>query len=240
MKQEMRKSVFRDKPLSYGFSGKFLKSLMCLVSVGFIATSAMADTIVKWGESGGSDMVTLNANPSSIPSSYSTTSYLSPVDGTSGYSTNVAGQTRNYYGAMAPVHVFGLNSLGGEDGNDAIQMVKNFGGAGGTVTSMIAWESPDFLTSCREVESFDMEFATRGGASKARYLIQTSAGWYQSQEFTDDDWTSISKSFGDLTWTSFSLFGVTGGSGTDLGSHEASGSGEVGDEKEGGDRPLGE
>jgi len=175
--------------------------------------SAQASTIVEFGASGGSEMVTANANPASIPTTYSTASYLSPADGTGGYSTNVAGQTRNYYGAMDPVHLFGLGNGGGETG-DAIQMVKNFSGAGGSIESMIAWQEDDFLTSDRALESFDMEFATRGGASKARYLIETAAGWYQSQEFTNDDWTSTSNHVADLTWSAFSLFGVSGGGGT--------------------------
>ncbi len=192
-----------------------MKMKMLLGAALLLSFAVQADTIVKWGESGGDDtIVTANAN-----GTYGTTytgTYVSPADGVSGYSTNVAGQTRNYYGAMDPSgNPFGLNENGGAGGTDAIQMVKNFGGAGGSVESMIAWESPDFLTSDRQLASFAMEFATRGGTSKARYLIETSAGWYQSdQELTDDDYTIISNAVGDLTWSSFGLFGVTGGGAT--------------------------
>ncbi|MBT3194451.1 MAG: hypothetical protein HN341_18040, partial [Verrucomicrobia bacterium] len=192
-----------------------MKTKMLLAATLLVSLAAQGDTIVKWGESGGDDtIVTANAN-----GSYGTTytgTYVSPADGASGYDTNALGQTRNYYGAMDPDgSPFGPNENGGADGTDAIQMVKNFGGAGGTVESMIAWESPDFLTTDRKLESFAMEFSTRGGTSKARYLIETSAGWYQSdQELTDDDYTTISNTAGDLTWSSFGLFGVTGGGAT--------------------------
>ncbi|HBM85961.1 MAG TPA: hypothetical protein DD423_04115, partial [Opitutae bacterium] len=129
----------------------------------------------------------------------------------------MVGQTRNYYGA-SDAQVFGLNNNGGGDGTDAIQMVRNFGGAGGTVNSMIAWETADFLTSVNTLDSFDMEFSARGGATTGHYLIQTGSGWYRSVESVVDDgsnnWGDFSKNNSNLTWASFSSFGVTGGSGT--------------------------
>ncbi|MBT3194394.1 MAG: hypothetical protein HN341_17755 [Verrucomicrobia bacterium] len=190
----------------------FKNTSWVVVAMLCLSSGASASTIVKWGESGGDDtIVTANAN-----GSYGTTytgTYVSPADGASGYSTNAAGQTRNYYGAMDPNgNPFGPNENGGAGGTDAIQMVKNFGGAGGTVESMIAWEAPDFMTSDRVLASFAIEFATRGGTTTARYLIETADGWYQSnQTLTDDDYTTINTAIGDLTWSSFSLFGVTGG-----------------------------
>jgi len=128
----------------------------------------------------------------------------------------VPGQTREYYGAKDSTSgPFGPNENGGAGGTDAIQMVRNFSGAGGTVTSMIAWEEPDFLTSDRALESFTIEFDTRGGATTASYLIETAAGWYQSdQTFADNNFATINTAIGDLTWSSYSLFGVTGGGGT--------------------------
>ncbi|MBT3191485.1 MAG: hypothetical protein HN341_02915, partial [Verrucomicrobia bacterium] len=193
-----------------------MKTKMLLAASLFLSIAVQAGTIVNFGETGGSEMVTANAN-GTVSTTYAS-SYTSPSDGSGGYSTNVAGQTRNYYGAMDPVHVFGLGNNGGDDSKDAIQMVKNFSGAGGSVTSMIAWESPDFLTSDRAAESFDMEFETRGGTSTARYLIETAAGWYQSdQTFVDSgssSWADSSKNIGDLTWTGFSGFGVSAGTGT--------------------------
>jgi sialate O-acetylesterase len=190
----------------------FPASLLVALAVGFSAV-VQADTIVNFGASGGSDMVTANADPASIPTTYSTTSYLSPANGVNGYDTTAAGQTREYYGAMDNATKFGIGQNGGDGGTDAIQMVKNFGGAGGAVTSMIAWEAADFLTSVRVLESFDMEFETRGGTTTAYYLIETSAGWYQSDQTLVDNgsnnWGDSSKNIGNLTWTAFAGFGIT-------------------------------
>ena len=192
--------VYNERTEERTMKSKFRNMLWVVTAMFCLSSVASASTIVKWGASGGDDtIVTANAN-----GSYGTTytgTYVSPADGASGYSTNVAGQTRNYYGAMDPSgNPFGPNENGGAGGTDAIQMVKNFDGAGGTVESMIAWEAPDFMTSDRVLASFAIEFATRGGTSKARYLIETSAGWYQSdQELTDDDYTTINIAVGDLT-----------------------------------------
>jgi len=184
------------------------KQLITIAALASFAMTAQAETIVNWGATGGdTGIVTGNAN-----GTYGTTytgTYVSPANGTNGYSTSVLGQTREYYGAMDVTGgVFGINNL---TGGDSVQMVKNFSNLGGTVNSMIAWESPDFLTSDRELESFTMQFETRGGnGSTAKYLIETTAGWYQSvQTLTDDDLTTISSAVGDLTWTAFTGFGIT-------------------------------
>ena len=182
----------------------------------FSGVATEAATIVEWGAAGGQEIVTSNANVSGISTTYSTAAYLSPADGYKGYSTHVAGQTREYYGA-SDAQVFGLNNNGGDDGKDAIQMVRNFSGAGGTVTSMIAWGAADFLAPARGLESFDMEFETRAGATTGHYLIQTGSGWYRSVESVVDNgsnsWADFSKDVSELTWDSFSSFGVSGGSG---------------------------
>ena len=160
-------------------------------------------------------MVTGNANPAPKFTTYDpdTDGYQSPTNGTSGYSTSVAGQTREYYGA-SDVSVYGIGNNGGASG-DAIQMVRNFDGASGSATSMIAWQQADFLnlsSGSAGVTSFDMEFKSRGGVgSTAYYLIETGDGWYQSQGFTNDDYTSTAMAIGDLTWSGFSEFGVTDG-----------------------------
>ncbi len=186
------------------------KQLITIAALASFALTAQAATIVNWGASGGdAGIVTANAN-GTVSTTY-TGSYINPANGTSGYSTNVAGQTREYYGAISESgSVFGIVNLAS---GDQIQMVKNFSNLGGTVNSMIAWESPDFLTSDRELESFTMEFETRGGnGSTAQYLIETSAGWYLSDNiFSQDDLSTINTAVGSLTWSSFSEFGVTGG-----------------------------
>ncbi len=186
------------------------KQLITIAALASFALTAQAATIVNWGASGGdAGIVTANANDT-VSTTY-TGSYINPANGTSGYSTNVAGQTREYYGAISESgSVLGIVNLAS---GDQIQMVKNFSNLGGTVNSMIAWESPDFLTSDRELESFTMEFETRGGnGSTAQYLIETSAGWYLSDNiFSQDDLSTINTAVGSLTWSSFSEFGVTGG-----------------------------
>ncbi len=184
-------------------------SVIALVSG--LGVSAQASTIVQWGVSGGDGtIVTANANGDK-PTSYSST-YISPADGSSGYSTSVAGQTREYYGAIGPLaNVFGINQGGGASSTDVIQMVYNTGGGGGSVESMIAWKSADFLTSDGDLETFSMEFDTRGGSTTASYLIETSAGWYQSdQTFANNGFTTINSSIGALTWSAYSSLGVTG------------------------------
>ena len=192
------------------------------LSIGVAALAAMAitsqaATIVKWGESGGDTTIVTGNGNGTVSTTY-TGSYINPADGSSGYSTSVAGQTREYYGAISQTgSVFGIVSLAG---GDQIQMVKNFSNNGGSLDSMVAWESPDFLTSDRELASLTMEFETRGGnGSTANYLIETTAGWYQSvQTFTDDNLTTINTNIGDLTWTAFTGFGITdttGGAGAD-------------------------
>ena len=133
-----------------------------------------AATIVIWGAVG-SDTTIVTANANGTYGTTYTSTYVSPADGTNGYSTSVLGQTREYYGAKnATSRPFGLVNLGG---GDAIQMVQNFSNLGGIVTSMVAWESPDFLTSDRSLESLTMEFTTRGGnGTTARWLIETNDG----------------------------------------------------------------
>lgn len=183
-----------------------LKTLLLLSSLSYLP----AATIVQWGTPGGdADIVTANANGTRT-TTYST-SHINPANGTNGYSTSIAGQTREFYGAIGPSsNVFGIVNVGG---GDLIQMVYNTGGDGGSVDSMIAWESPDFLTSDRELASFSMEFDTRGGSTTARYLIETSDGWYQSNQTfansTNNTFTSDTSTEGNLTWSPYSSFGIT-------------------------------
>lgn len=170
---------------------------------------AQAATIVQFGVDGGETLVTSNAN-GALNSTYDPASngYQNPTNGTNGYSTEVAGQTREFYGAISsPSNVYGIS------GNH-IQMVYNTGGSGGSVTSMVAWQQVDFLeqnTGGVSVTTFDMQFQTRGGNTTAYYLIETTDGWYKSQGFTNDDYSSTEKTIGELTWSGFDQFGVTDG-----------------------------
>ena len=182
-----------------------------------ITTTTNAATIVKWGESSGdTTMVTANAsgvNP--FGTTYSSTSVGSPANGTNGYADPAAGQTRTFYGAMSPTN--GVPIINNNGGGDRIQMVNNFGGNPGSLTSMVVWQEGDFLTAERTLDSINVNFASRGGdGTTVRFLIETSSGWYQSDQ-SDFNSTSTYQDFsgtsGTLTWSSFSEFGVTGGVG---------------------------
>jgi hypothetical protein len=181
-----------------------------------IALTALvqASTIVNWGAPGG-DTGIVTANAAGVYGATYTDSYVSPADGLKGYDVNAAGQTREYYGAMdAAGGLFQVLPLD----RDAIQMVSNFRGAAGTLNSMIAWEAADFLTGDRKLESLTLGFSTRGGSTTSRWLIETTDGWYQSNVRAPimtsynvfDESTDL---IGDLTWSSFGLFGLTAGTG---------------------------
>ena len=182
-------------------------SIAALLSFTMVARAA---TIVQWGVSGDGDTDIVTSNANGIYTDLYSNNYVSPANDTNGYLTSVSGQSRNYYGAMDHSGgIFGINNL---NSGDVIQMVKSLSGAGGTVTSMIAWESPDFLTSDTQLESFNMEFDTRGGITTGSYLLETGDGWYISNEtLAGCNVTTNTKSIDDLTWSSFGLFGLTGG-----------------------------
>jgi len=179
-----------------------------MVSLIVLTAVVQAVTIVNWGASDGdADIVTGNAN--GVYTGTYSAGYISPADGASGYDVNAAGQTREYYGAMDLAG--GVFGIANNNAGDQVQMVKNFGGAGGTVASMIAWESHDFLAGDMELESLTMSYNTRGGTTTARWLIETAAGWYQSDQTLAGGWVETTDAVGDLTWSSYSLFGATGG-----------------------------
>ncbi len=193
------------------------KKLLLTTTVAF-ASVAQAATIVKWGESAGdTTIVTANAaGVNAFGTTYDDTSIGSPANGTNGYTSPTAGQTRTFYGAKSPSNTVPIINNNG--GGDRIQMVNNFGGNAGTLTSMIAWKDDDFLTGDRTLDTFEVNFASRGGiGTTVSFLIATSSGWYQSDQ-TDFNSTGTYKTFtensGTLTWSPFSDFGVTGGAGT--------------------------
>lgn len=178
---------------------------------------AQATTIVKWGESAGdTTIVTANAaGVNAFGTTYDATSIGSPSNGSSGYASPTAGQTRTFYGAKSPSNTVPI--INNNNGGDRIQMVHNFGGNAGTLTSMIAWKEDDFLTGDRTLDTLGVNYASRGGiGTTVSFLIATSSGWYQSDQ-TDFNSTGTYKAFtgnsGTLTWSPFSDFGVTGGAG---------------------------
>lgn len=176
-----------------------------------------AAVIVNWGASpADTGIVTSNAaGVNNFGTTYSSTSIGSPADGTGGYTLAVAGQTRTFYGAKSPSNTVPIINNNG--GGDRIQMVSNFGGSAGTLTSMIVWQDSGFLTGDRTLETLGVDYASRGGpGTTVSFLIETSAGWYQSDQ-SDFNSSSTYQTFtgtsGALTWSAFSDFGVTGGAG---------------------------
>ena len=186
--------------------------------IGIIAAAAMAVAsqaadLVNWGAPGGDTGIVTATTPMTKITTYTST-YINPADGVGGYDVNAAGQTRNFCGASGVATVFQITDNADQD---MMEMVKNFKGAGGTVEAMIAWKATDFLTSEREIESFTVGIAARGTSCTVSYLIETADGWYKSDQSNQAtgylvfDETTVAAA--DLTWSSFNLFGVTGGTG---------------------------
>jgi len=172
-----------------------------------LSSAVQAGTIVNWGAPGGDLNIVTAATPMVQNATYPN-SYINPANGVNGYDVNAAGQTRNFYGVTDFPHVF---QIGKQTTGDEIEMVKRFIDVAGTVQSMIAWESPDFLASGGVLESFTVGYNSRGGTATGHYLIETAAGWYQSNETIAGGWAENTDLIGALTWSSYSLFGVTGG-----------------------------
>ena len=191
-----------------------------LILTGYFLTNAIAtagDTIVKWGDvPADTEIVTANARGlNQFGATYDEAAIGSPEDGTNGYTLGVAGQTRTFYGAMSSANTVPIIHNNGS--GDRIQMVHNLGGSPGTLTSMIAWQASDFLASGRSLESMTVSYASRGGdGTTISFLIETSSGWYQSDQTDLNDagtYADFSGTNSSLTWSPFSEFGVTGGVG---------------------------
>jgi len=192
-----------------------------IVSLIALAALVQASTIVKWGESGG-DSTIVTARAAIAVTAGTTYNLISPLDGTgtTGYDLNADGQTRTFYGAQST----GFNgTLVNQDRTvtnpDYMQLVKNYSGVVGSFTTMLAWESRDFLTNGHELESMTVGYVNRGGTAgtTAYFLIETTDGWYKSNESELTTSTSVystwTKGVADLTWSAFSELGVTGGTG---------------------------
>ena len=191
-----------------------------LILTGYLLTSAFAtagDTIVKWGDvPADTEIVTANARGlNQLEATYDEAAIGSPEDGTNDYTLGVAGQTRTFYGAMSSAN--NVPIIHNNGGGDRIQMVHNFGGSPGTLTSMVAWQTSDFLASGRSLDSMTVSYASRGGdGTTVSFLVETTSGWYQSDQTDLNDagtYADFSGTNGNLTWSPFSEFGVTGGVG---------------------------
>ena len=173
--------------------------------------SAQADTIVKWGESGGDTamLTATTAGQNKLPDTYNPATLVNPTFGAvgSGQYEDLVGQTRVFYGADN--YGFGGSVFMDDGGGDYMQIV----GRSDPFSAMVAWKVSDFITSVRTLESFSIEYANRGGTTTVGYLIETTAGWYQSDQTYAAGAHSVV--VGDLTWSGFAnSFGVTAGAGT--------------------------
>jgi hypothetical protein len=182
-----------------------------------IASTIQAETIVKWGDSpADTNIVTANARGlNQFGTSYDAASIGSPEDGTSDYALGIAGQTRTFYGAMSTENTVPIVNNSGA--GDRIQVVHNFKGDPGALTSMIVWQASEFLTDSRALDSMTVSYASRGGdGTTISFLIETTSGWYQSDQ-TDMNATNVYADFSgtsaSITWSPFSEFDVTAGEG---------------------------
>ena len=194
-------------------ANRFKMWLVAGLLLGSSSLNVQAKPIVNWGVSGG-DTAIVTGTAVSAPGLTSIYGLVSPADGAAGYDLNAAGQTRTFYGAMSENWTKVIN----EGVPDYMQLVHNGDGAADVLTSMIAWESQDFLTSDSELENMTVQYESRGGDSTAAYfLIETTDGWYksiQSDSTTETrNYRTWTQGAGVLTWGAFSEFGVTGGTG---------------------------
>ena len=193
------------------------------IGVAAMATMAMtsqASTIVQWGELGGdTGIVTATGNTkgqNAFADTFNAANPVNPADGSGGYDVDAVGRTNVFAGADngSFINTFTNNTAG-----DYMQLIHNFGtNVSGTFVSMVAWESANFLTTDGTLESFQAEFRTRdnGDAATASFLLETSSGWYVSDQTfgtSDTSYLVVNENTADLTWTGFSQFGVTAGAG---------------------------
>jgi len=194
-----------------------------------MAVASQADTIVNFGGPVGvTDLVTTSAaTQNKLADTYQ---IVSPADGVGGYDVNAAGQTRTFYGAQSTAWNSSiiLQDRTRDENNvfqwdpakiDYVQMVFNMPAEGGAMTSMLAWESTQYLngSAARELQDMTVRFESRGEVgTTASFLIETSDGWYKSVENSGlNSSTSVpvdwSLGVADLSWVAFSEYGLTGG-----------------------------
>jgi hypothetical protein len=193
-----------------------LITLTCLT-----APAALGDTIVHWGVAGGdTEILTAGSNTKGqvqFPAIYDPATLVNPADTIGGYDVDAVGRTNVFSGADNGnfSNTFSDNAAG-----DYMQLINNFGrDTAGTFLSMVAWESSGFLTGVGTLESYQLEFRTRdnGDASTATFLLETSSGWYVSDQTfvssTNANYVQVNENIADLTWAGFNGFQVTAGTG---------------------------
>ncbi|MDG1362523.1 MAG: hypothetical protein P8Q54_03530 [Akkermansiaceae bacterium] len=185
------------------------------VTTATMVATIHAETIVKWGGNpADTEIVTANAKGiNQFGDTYDHDSIGSPEDGTSDYLLGALGQTRTFYGAMSTTNTVPIVNNSGR--GDRIQMVHNFRGSPGSLTSMVVWKADDFLVNAGALDSMTVSFASRGGkGTTIAFLIETSSGWFQSDQTASNDsaiYADFSETSGSLTWSPFSEFSVSAG-----------------------------
>jgi hypothetical protein len=209
------------------------KLWIAIIATAAMAVASQADTIINFGGPVGvTNLVTSGGSTQNRDAN--TYQIVSPVDGSGDYDVNAAGQTRTFYGAASGTwNATAIVQDRSRDINnewyndptkiDYMQMVFNMPKTGevigGTLTSMLAWESTQYLngSAARELQDMTVRFESRGEVgTTASFLIETSAGWYKSVENSGlnshtsvpVDWTLNVDS---LSWVAFNEFGLSGG-----------------------------
>jgi len=161
---------------------------------------------------------TNTAGQNHFPVVYNQSTLVNPVDGTNGYDVNAAGRTNVFTGTKSDYNtntVFVNNAAG-----DYMQLVYNGDFTVAPFETMVVWDSSKFLVSgSNPLEALTVEFKKRSTSNvpTVSFVVETSAGWYVTDQTDTMDSTTIYKSFildaAAATFSGFNKFGVTAGSG---------------------------
>ena len=178
-----------------------------------------AATIVHWGSPGGeTDIVTAQTNGSAMSLTYSETSAINPVQGTS-YYPDAAGRNPVFYGSHSTYNN-GIGTARGAEIHDSsttqddiwinghVEPLTNFQG-------MVTWLKADFLVSSDVIDSFTISIRKRNSTdtSTFRWLIKKDGQYYistQTQSVSSTNFTNYSVDASSLTWKELTPFGWNG------------------------------
>ncbi|MDH4203528.1 MAG: hypothetical protein OEV87_11635, partial [Phycisphaerae bacterium] len=177
--------------------------------------------IVKWGQAGGDTEIltagTNTAGQNPFPAVYDPAALVNPADGTNGYDVNAAGRTNEFSGAYSNTNttpVFVNNAAG-----DYMQLVYNGDFTAAPFETMVVWDSSEFLAqgSSSPLEELSVEFREKSSSNvpTVSFVVETSAGWYVTDQTdtTDQTYKSFILDAATATFSGFNKFGLTAGSG---------------------------
>ncbi|MDH4203775.1 MAG: putative glycoside hydrolase family 15 protein [Phycisphaerae bacterium] len=195
------------------------KISFCVVLMVFCVGLSPAVTVIRWGSpEGETDIVTAQTNGSAMSLTYSETSAINPVQGTS-YYPNAAGRNPAFYGShstynngagtarWAEIH----DSATTQDDiwiNGYVEPLTSFQG-------MVTWLKADFLAPPDVIDSFTISIRKRNSTdtSTFRWLIKKDGKYYisvQTQSVSSTNFTNYSVNASSLTWKEFTPFGWNG------------------------------